>query len=153
LADPAAIQFSFDGADNLELQDTGDLVLGDHIRLRKPMVYQGERRPIDGRFALEGRRVRFKIGDYDHSQPLVIDPALDYSTYLGTGDIDEAAAMAVDHSGNVYITGSTWAEDPTGEITDWHIWTSAFVHKLNPSGTQLIYSTYLGGSGASPDRR
>ena len=92
----------------------------------------------------------FAVGSYDHRQPLVIDPVLSYSTYLGGTGGDVAYGIAVDSSGNAYITGTTGsvdfpivsAEQPTyGGSGD------AFVTKLNPTGSGIIYSTYLGGSG------
>jgi hypothetical protein len=94
-------------------------------------------------------RVGFKIAAYDRTRPLVIDPVLVYSTYLGGSFDDRGLGIAVDTAGNCYVTGYTYSTDfPTqdplypnnaGDI-------DAFVTRLNPAGDALIYSTYLGGS-------
>jgi hypothetical protein len=89
----------------------------------------------------------FKVGDYDHSKPIIIDPSLEYSTFLGGSANDYAYDIAVDQQGKAYVTGQTNSLDfpvihssvSTGSI-------DVFVSKLNAEGTALIYSTYLGGS-------
>src|SRR5262249_23171654 len=114
-ADPDAIRLSFEGADGVELDGRGDLRLYSatgEVRQRKPVVYQemdGQRQPIEGRYVLKGTtpQVTLQVGPYDRSRPLVIDPVLDYSTYLGTGSIDYALGVAVDDSGSAYVTGAT----------------------------------------------
>jgi Calx-beta domain-containing protein/beta-propeller repeat-containing protein len=164
-ADPGAIGLAFDGAYRIEFDATGDLVLsmsGGEVRHRKPLVYQevnGARREVTGRYTLiqnpkskiQNSIVGFEIGDYDRTLPLVIDPVLAYSTYLGGGGNDEGNAITVDSAGNAYVIGFTdslnfpAANAPQsafgGGLQD------AFVVKLNPSGTRAIYSTYLGGNG------
>jgi hypothetical protein len=157
-ADPGVIRLSFKGADRLELDAQGDLVLhtaAGEVREHKPVVYQeivGVRQAIAGSYVLRSEaEVGFAVAQYDASQPLVIDPALVYSTYLGGSGFDEGFRIAVDSGGNAYVTGSTSSTNfPTaggpyqaasGGGTD------AFVAKLNPTGTALVYSTYLGGSG------
>ena len=97
------------------------------------------------------RIVGFELGEYDRTRPLIIDPILSYSTYLGGGGDDEGNSIAVDSSGNLYVIGFTDSTDfptsgaaqprPGGGGQD------VFISKLDPSGTQLIYSTYLGGNG------
>jgi len=163
-ADPSAIRLQFSGVAKLKLNADGDLVLtakAGEISFQKPVVYQernGRRELIDGRFTL-GRRhtVGFKLGNYDHSQPMIIDPVLVYSTYVGGSgtDGDGALALAVDSSGNAYITGQTdssnfpltsGAVQATDEATASTAY-NAFVTKLNAAGTAVVYSTYLGGSG------
>ena len=158
-ADPKRIRLSFQGADKLELDAQGDLVLhtaAGVIRQRKPVIYQeveGRRREIAGGYVLKGaRRVGFRFAAYNASIPLVIDPALFYSTYLGGSAADQGFGIAVDASGNAYVTGYTASTDfPTipgafqttlGSAGS----TDAFVTKLNPTGSALVYSTYLGGS-------
>jgi len=82
------------------------------IRWKKPVVYQwkdGVRQPVAGAFALRGRRVTFAIGAYDRSSDLVIDPTLTYATYLGGNDNDTSHGVAVDASGNIYVTGFTFS--------------------------------------------
>ena len=153
----------------LRIDGNGDLVVdveGGEVTFHKPLVYQPttdyepkaqnqeprttNQKPIDGHYVLKGRRVTFAVGSYDRRRPLVIDPVLSYSTYLGGTGSDVAYGIAVDSSGDAYITGSTGsldfpivsAEQPTyGGNGD------AFVVKLNSTGSGIIYSTYLGGSG------
>jgi hypothetical protein len=156
-ADPRAIAIDVDGADRVELDAAGDLLMhvrGRQVRQRKPIIYQeirGVRTAIDGRYKLEGRqRVKFELAAYDLGQPLVIDPTLDYSTYLGGSGDDKGYGVAVDSIGSAYVTGSTSStEFPTeaGFEMSFQGSTDAFVTKLDPTGATLIYSTYLGGSG------
>jgi hypothetical protein len=155
--DPETIVLELDGADALRLDERGDLVIatarGD-VRLRRPVVYQevdGARRVIDGGYTVEGgRRVRFRVASYDVSRPLVIDPVLAYSTYLGGGADDQAFGIAVDVDGNAYVTGSTISADfpvvgaAQGAKAGGK---DVFVTKLDASGSNIVYSTYLGGSG------
>jgi len=154
-ADPRRIRLGFQGADKLEVDAQGDLVLHTAtgvIRQRKPVIYQeveGARREIAGGYVLEGaRRVGFRVAAYDAHRPLVIDPALFYSTYLGGSDSDEGFAIAVDTAGNAYVTGSTFSIDfPTTQGAFQTTLASsngdAFVTKLNSTGSGLVYSTYL----------
>jgi hypothetical protein len=105
---------------------------------------------FDGAFVLaSNNQVAFRVAGYDPERALVIDPVLSYSTYLGGSSLDEANGIAVDSSGNAYVTGHTYSADfPTanplqpsfGGVSD------VFVAKLNPAGSALVYSTYLGGS-------
>jgi hypothetical protein len=155
-ADPHRIKFDVRGAKRIRRDEHGDLVLklgDDEIRWHKPVVYQekdGAKQLIAARYAItEKNRVGFKVAKYDVSRPLYIDPLL-YSTYLGGSGVDSGYGIAVDSSGNAYVTGSTTSTDfPTmnplqpanGGGSD------AFVTKINPSGSALVYSTYLGGSG------
>ena len=165
-ASPEAITLGFQGADKLEVDAQGDLVLHTAvgaIRQRRPFVYQevgGARREIAGGYVLRGAgRVGFQVAAYDRSQPLVIDPVLSYATYLGGSRNDNAFGIAVDASGNAYVTGYTVSTDfpttagafqPTfggGTGTALFGTGDAFVAKLNATGSGLVYSTYLGGSG------
>jgi hypothetical protein len=157
-ADPHRITLDFKGAGKIEVDRNGDLVLqmGDtEVRQRKPFIYQevnGERREISGGYVFRERsRIGFRIATYDSSRPLIIDPAvLFYSTYLGGSDIDSGSGIAVDSAGNAYLTGYVRSTDfPTtvgafqpNVAGDY----DAFVTKLNPTGSGLVYSTYLGGS-------
>ena len=156
-ADPGAITLSFEGVERLWIDAQGDLVLetaGGEIRQHKPLVYQevdGVRREITGSYVLSGRhQVGFDVAAYDAGQPLIIDPVLVYSTYLGgTGD-ERGFDIAVDASGNAYVTGQT---DSTGFPTASPVQASlgggndAFVTKFNTAGNGVVYSTFLGGSG------
>jgi hypothetical protein len=157
-ADPKKIVLGFKGADKLEIDAQGDLVLhtaGSTLRQKKPLIYQdidGARRDIAGGYVLKpGSRVGFKVAEYDASRPLVIDPVLSYSTYLGGSDGEYGAGIAVDATGNVYVAGYTRSTDfPTTADAFQPAHTGgynvAFVTKINPAGSALVYSTYLGGS-------
>ena len=163
-ANPNPIRLQFAGVDKLALDAEGDLVLkanGGEISFRKPVVYQernGHRELIEARFTL-GRHhsVAFHLADYDHSEPLVIDPVLAYSTYLGGSGAngDAAYAIVVDGAGNAYVTGETTSGDfpvtaGSYQQSNKGLATStnnAFIAKLNSSGTALLYSTFLGGAG------
>src|SRR4029450_5421288 len=103
---PAAVVLAFDGAREVRLDDTGDLVLttaAGELRLRRPVIYQetgGGRQPVEGGFVVDGERVRFRVAAWDSSRPLVIDPVLGYSTYLGGASNDEGLGIAGDAARN-----------------------------------------------------
>jgi len=152
------IRLAFEGAGKLRLNRHGDLIIksGPHkITLLRPKAYQEigkKRREVSIRYLLNTRgQVTFQIGDYDKRQQLIIDPVLVYSSFLGGSDQDRATGIAVDSSGNAYITGQTSSLNfPTGSpLQAAHAGgvQDAFVSKLNASGSALVYSTYLGGSG------
>ena len=163
-SDPSVIAMSVGAVREapLRINADGDLVIaakGGEIRFHKPLIYQpgaGLSRVtrhsslVQGHFTLDVRNhVRFALGPYDHTQPLVIDPSLTYSTYLG-GAGDQAKGVAVDSSGNAYVTGMTLSTafpvaNPL-QSSDKSKSGTAFVSKLNSSGSGLVYSTYLGGS-------
>ncbi|MEN6602071.1 MAG: SBBP repeat-containing protein, partial [Bryobacteraceae bacterium] len=160
-ADPDVIRLGFEGASRMEIDAAGDLVLTDaNLRLRKPLIYQEgtpSRRTLEGGyFAISPREVGFRITSYDKSQPLVIDPVLSFSTYLGgtssenvtaSGDL-KSAGIATDPQGNVYITGSTSSTDfPSGGKIGSAETGSAdlFVSKFSSAG-EMVYTTRIGGS-------
>ena len=154
-ADPDTIALSFEGVEGLRIDTQGDLVLdtsSGEIRQHKPLVYQevdGVRREIAGAYALNSeRKVGFQVAAYDAGQPLIIDPVLSYSTYLGGSGSDRGFGIAVDASGNAYVTGLTASTDfPTASPIQAAFGGrfDAFVTKLNAAGNALVYSTYLGG--------
>ena len=157
-ADPASIGLGFAGANDTQVDAAGDLVLhagGGDARLRRPVLYQeanGVREAIAGGYVLyDDRHVGFAVGAYDPARPLVIDPVLVYSTYLGGSGFDEGLGIAVDPSGHAYVTGvTTSANFPTVNAfqpTFGGGGGDAFVTKLSPDGAALVYSTYLGGGG------
>ncbi|HTJ29651.1 MAG TPA: SBBP repeat-containing protein, partial [Acidobacteriaceae bacterium] len=166
-ADPTRIELAFPDATTLSIdKDTGDLLIhtansssNSTPRLLKPVSYQliqGQRREITSHFALlDNQHVSFSLGSYDNSRPLTIDPVLVYSTYLGgSGGGDQGNGIAVDSSGDAYIVGTTHSTDFPGTAGSFQTQDNAaanlptvFVSKLNPAGTALVYSTYLGGSG------
>jgi hypothetical protein len=161
-ANPGAIRLQFSGEQRLAIDAQGDLVLhtaaGDVVE-QAPVVYQevgAVRQAVAGKFEVEGKgQVGFTVGAYDPSRPLIIDPVLSYSTYLGGSGTsttiisDSADRIAVDANGNAYITGRTVSTDfpTTPGVFQSQLGSgqNAFVTKLNASGTALVYSTYLGG--------
>ncbi len=155
-ADLHCIAFDVRGAKRIHRNGQGDLVLkmGEgEIRLRKPVVYQeknGARQKVAAHYAItDTNRVKFEVAKYDTRKTLYIDPLI-YSTYLGGSSNDYANGIAVDSAGNAYVTGLTGSTDfpvtPGAFQTTFGGGIDAFVTKLNPSGTVLVYSTYLGGS-------
>jgi hypothetical protein len=162
-ADLRQIKLAIEGVRALTLDASGDLVLRagtGEMRLCAPMAYQdldGRRRAVPCRFALDGRTATFHVGDYDPRRPLVIDPILAYSTYLGGAGPDRAWSITVDSAGAAYVTGETFstnfpvlnALDPTfnGDPADTNnVLKDVFVARLDPSGTNLVFATYLGGA-------
>jgi hypothetical protein len=158
-ASPKQIRVAFDGVESMRIGNDGELILatahGDLVQPR-PVVYQeanGRRRTVDGRYALlANREVGFIVGRYDRSKPLVIDPVLMYSSYFGGSGLDQGLGIAVDGSGNAYVTGMTDSasfpgsggsslQSSIGGLTD------VFVTKINAAGTAVVYSTYLGSTG------
>ena len=156
-SDPRRIALRIDGAKSLSLDDNGDLLVkvrGVTLRQLKPVVYQsaddGTRHNIESRYVLTHQQVAFALGDYDHSRELIIDPTFFYSTYLGGSSFDSATAIAVDEQGNAYVVGSASSSDfPTKnplQATNLQ-GANAFIAKFNATGSALVYSTYLGGTG------
>jgi hypothetical protein len=155
---PGVIALAFDGASKLSVADDGSLVLAlagttSDVRLQKPVIYQlvdGVRHEVAGNYVMRGgRRVGFEVAAYDLTKPLVIDPVLIYSTFLGGSGQDNGLAISVDPSGNAYVTGDTASANfPTVNPIQASRNGSqdAFVSKFNAAGSALIYSTYLGGS-------
>jgi hypothetical protein len=120
-----------------------------------PVSYQligGERVPVESGYTLagDGGGYGFTVGSYDPRYPLVIDPGLDYSTFLGGTGQDAGNSIAVDTRDRAYVTGATQSADfPTtpGAFDTSFNQQDAFVTKLNASGSKLVYSTFLGGTG------
>ncbi len=148
-ADYKQIKLNFNGAKRVEIDPrTGDLLL--HTRFatiheHQPVVYQdinGERHEIASRYIKRGSQVGFEVAEYDRERPLVIDPTLSYSTYLGGNGDDLCYGIAVDSSGNAYITGATDSSNfPT--LNPFQNSGSIFVTKFSPSGQSLVYSTFI----------
>jgi hypothetical protein len=163
-SDPKQIVLQVSGGKNLTLNAQGDLLVAnaaDNLILRRPDVYQeidGSRREIAANYVLQNPgSVGIQVAAYDSTKPLVVDPVVVYSTYLGGANvlqglaITTAPAVAVDANDNAYVAGQTDTTDfPTtsGALQTQNTSTKgyAFVTKLNPTGTALVYSTFLGGS-------
>ena len=162
-ADPAAIRLAFDGVQTVAVDDAGDLVLataGAPVRLGRPAAYQeidGVRRAVSAAWSTRGaKEAGFRLGPYDRSHALVIDPVITWATYLGGNGADQAFAIAVDSAGNSYVTGDTDSTNfPTTDGSRLAVGasqTDVFVTKLNPTGQALVYSVYIGGSGTDGGR-
>ena len=155
-ADPRRVQVAWEGVDSQTLNPAGDLVLrtslGEIVQ-KRPRVYQETgfgRVEVAARYVLSpGRRVGFALARYDRQKPLIIDPQLVYSTYLGGNGPDSGYGIAVDSSGAVYITGDTSSSTfpIVSSLKTTNASTDAYVTKISSSGTSLVFSTYLGGGG------
>jgi hypothetical protein len=151
-ADPTAIRLKFEGVDTLEVDAAGDLVLrtaGGELRQQRPRIYQevaGVQQTVAGGYVIKGaREVAFHAGRYDASRPLIIDPEIVYSTYLGgsgnewSPDADSGNDITLDASGNIYVVGAT------NSLGRWD--SDVLVRKFDPSGSTLLYETYLDSNG------
>jgi len=157
-ANPRRIKLAFTDARGLKITPDGALNLKveeGELRFLKPVAWQesgGERIPVECDFSIDAQgRVGFRLGSYDTRKPLVIDPVLLYSTYLGGGTGELGLAITLDKDRNAYITGATNSPDfpytsptqpPPANNGD-----DVFVLKLNPAGNAVVYSTWFGGSG------
>src|SRR6202158_3200206 len=154
--DPGAIRWEVERADAVELGPSGELIVGvagNEIRHHPPRVYQQigkERRDVQGTYLLaSANEIGFQLGEYDRAHPVLIDPVLTFSTFVGGSAQDYGRGIAVDSSG-AYVTGATYSTNfPTAAPRQSALGGNfdAFVLKLNPTGSALIYATYLGGSG------
>ena len=161
-ADVRKIRIAFSGVRDLKQAGNGDLVArtrgGAEMRLRKPTIYQASAegqasRSVEGRYRLtDGQSVAFEVADYDRRKPLVIDPVIVYSTYLGGVGTDQLRygrqMIAVGPDGSAYVTGSTDSSDfPTtpGGAPPLPPTNSIFVVKLSPDGSRVVYVTRFGG--------
>ena len=172
-ADPREIRLSFKGAtahvDSKGISGgAGDLILSTHngeVRFQAPRIYQrsdssgNDKKEIAGSFRQIARnKIGFMIGSYDHSRELVIDPTLNYSTYLGGSGTESNVKIAVDSAGTIYVGGSTDSTDfPRVPTTNPGLTgtENIFISKINPAspgGTaSLVYSAYFGGTGPGAD--
>ena len=166
-ADLRRIQLALDAKPRLT--SGGDLALSlgsSEVRFRKPVIYQagpdGSKHLVDGgyvigpasRSAAHGNEslIGFRVADYDRSRPLVIDPTFTYASYLGGTGTDTALGLAVDSTGDVYVTGQTTSTNfplKTPYQSTLSGSSDAFVTKISPDGLSIVYSTYLGGG--TPD--
>ena len=176
-ADPSRIAWRIDGA-RARVDAEGNLVLSaanGPASFKKPVLYQldGDKKTsVEGSFAVAGNQVRFRLGSYDHSRALIIDPVLSYASYLAGTGTDHigwttgpgistpgtSQGLAVDSAGSVYVAGDTYSIDfptknpyksaPPAKVAGVSPgqWPSAFVTKFSPDGSSLVYSTYLGGN-------
>jgi hypothetical protein len=134
----------------LSLDRQGNLVIayesGNMVE-SAPVAWQeidGQRVPVTAAYALYGEReVGFSIGDFKPGIPVVIDPVLTWNTFLGGDGDDDGDAIAVDGSGNVYVSGcsnASWGSPVQTYAADY----DAFAAKIDGSGN-LVWNTFLGG--------
>jgi hypothetical protein len=161
---PGDILLTYNGIEGLATSREGEMLIATafgELKETRPYIYQEikGKRAVDGRFAIQSPAGQsqtgkfsygFQVASYNPSYPLIIDPTLSYSTYLGGSDSEEGYGIAVDGSGNAYVAGNTRSTDfPTQNpyqgthAGDYDV----FITKLSPTGNALSYSTYLGGSG------
>ncbi len=164
-ADPSLIQMRITGSKQVELSAAGELIAGG-LRFEKPVAFQhvdGVRKVVSAEYVLSSDGlVSFQLGDYDSSLPLIIDPVVEYATYLGGAGADVAADVVVNSRGEAHVVGisrslnfpvSPGAAQPNfrgGGCSSGIAPVACFdivVAKLNASGTGLVYATYFGGSG------
>jgi uncharacterized repeat protein (TIGR01451 family) len=169
-AEPRRIRMVYQGAATAAVGKAGELVLrgpGGELTADRPVAYQrvgGKRRMVECRYELSAREagapeVGFALGKYDRRLPLVIDPVFSNSTFLGGTEGDTGRAVGIDGAGNVYIAGGTISIDFPGTLVPGGFQSSnggpaganawdGFVAKIDPTGTTLLYATYLGGDGS-----
>jgi len=157
-AEPSQAKFRVDGVWALEITPEGDLAMrlprGGSLVQKKPVIYQeiaGRQVAREGKFKIldEGLSYGFELAAYDRSFPLIIDPRINYSTFLGGGSDDQGLAIAVDAGGNAYVTGQTFSVGfPVTRVEDSIFFPEVFVTKINPKGKGLAFSVFLGGKGA-----
>ena len=159
-ADFRQVRLQYSGVKRLRITPAGDLALklpqGGVLVQKKPLVYQeiaGQRVALEGKFTIDRQAAKptfgFEVAAYDRNHPLVIDPVLLYSSYLGGSGFDAGNGIALDAAGNIYVAGQTTSTNfPTLNPyqTDYPGKQCVFVTKFNPTGNTLIYSTYLGGA-------
>ncbi len=165
-ANPAQIRLKIEGANSLHTAPSGDLLIATaagEVRLQRPEIYQlaenrREREKVAGSYALvSNNEIILQLGPYDSNRALIVDPVVQYSTFLGGTTSDSAAGIFVDTNGNAYVTGTTSSSDfPVtngalqSNLRGTH--SNVFVSKLTPNGSTLLYSTYVGGTGATGDQ-
>jgi len=157
--DISSVRFAYDGIEGLKINKEGDLEVNlkeGRIIEQRPVIYQnidGKRVAVDGSYRIFENSAGaftygFTVASYDHTKQIVIDPVLVYSTYLGGSSVDSGYAIALDSSGAAYITGYALSADfpLVSPIQGGALGMVAFITKINPAGSALVYSTYLGGS-------
>ncbi|MBI2890653.1 MAG: SBBP repeat-containing protein [Nitrospirae bacterium] len=154
-ANTQSIRIGWGTASTAAVTPNGDLWIkgpAGELTLRRPVAYQDTllaHQPVDAEFVLDPstHSAGFRLGPYDRRNPVVIDPILDYSTYLGGNDRDETNDLHVGPDGAVYLTGFTDSTDFPGANNTPNGLHDVFVTKILPDGSAPVYSTYIGGEG------
>jgi hypothetical protein len=155
--DPNVIKIQYAGVKEIKTDRHGNLVLdmaGGSVVQPKPIVYQSgkdKRQYVTGSYVIQNKnQIAFRIGDYDKSRELVIDPVLVFATYLGGSGVEEGMGVATDSEGNAYIVGTTnslnFPTTPGTFQAAKNTGKDVFVTKVNPGGSSIVYSTYIGGA-------
>lgn len=150
--DASQIALAFDGAEVMSIDADGNLIIKtDNTELvqQKPFAYQtinGVQKEVSVDYKLTDKQISFELGQYDNSLPLVIDPVLNYLTYIGGTAFDDVFEIAADNSGNAYISGATRSLNFHGETREDNDETAAYVAKINTDGTAFDYLTVLEGN-------
>jgi hypothetical protein len=158
-ADPSAIALRFTGMRDLQLTPAGDLLIQAEqgmIEFHRPFAYQETSKgkvEVAAAYRVRNNRATFDVRSYDRSLPLIIDPVLDYSTFLADAFIS-TAHIATDSAGNTYITSLVF--DATYPTTPGSLQPTCascasnkpdvVVTKLSADGSGQVYSTFLGGT-------
>jgi Beta-propeller repeat len=170
-ARPSDIRLAYTGATGLSVDGSGALLIETGmgtLRDSPPVSYQminGRRVPVESRYVLiegtaDAAQYGFAVGaSYEPDHELIIDPGLEYSTFIGGASHEVAAGIQVDAAGNAFVVGTTQSPNfpttagafkRTGAVNNF---SEVFVTKLNPTGTALVYSTFIGGSDLDFGRR
>jgi hypothetical protein len=151
-ADPSQIKFELEGELNEYLKNEAlcyTISFGE-VQMQGLYAYQhSDKKQVQAKFTQQKDVWQFQVSAYDKTHPLIIDPLI-YSTFIGGGRDDYGSAIAIDGSGNAYVTGYTFSSDydikPGAFQTTFGGKVNVFVTKLNSTGTALMYSTFIGGS-------
>ncbi len=156
-ADPEQICFGISGHESLDISPNGDLLIGTEMGMvmdKGLVAFNGndEAITIPCEFEImDQNTIMFDVGQYDNNELLIIDPVMDFSTFVGGSGQDNTHDLATDPSGNIYVMGYTSATGfpiTTGAYdTTYNGKDDTFIYKMDRNGTSLLYSTYIGGSG------
>jgi hypothetical protein len=151
-ADPRQVRMELDGTQRVVIDPDGNLQLVDQaILFHRPAVFEaGDGGRIAARYVRTGvSTVGFALARYDRAQGVVIDPAITFSTFLGGSGVDATEGVGFDAMGNVYVASRTTSTNFPLVSPEQATFKGlcVAVTKLDPTGTALVYSTYVGGSG------